>query len=283
MITIGDWRLDSVPAGRFWLDAGVMYGVVPKTVWEKLTPPDEANRIEFGIHCVLARNGQQTVLIDTGYGDKLSPLARAAHRIEAGSPLLESLGTLGVAPADITAVVFTHLHWDHAGGATRFDNARRTIPTFPQATHYINRWEWEDAQSGAPEFSGSYQSENLAPLNEAGLISLVDGETEIFPGLWTRVTGGHTRGHQALMFESGGAVALYPGDLVPATTHVRRMWCAAYDLYPAETRRRKPELLGAAADGGWWIVWNHDPQVALSRIERHRSREFVVVDPRPSL
>jgi glyoxylase-like metal-dependent hydrolase (beta-lactamase superfamily II) len=282
MMQLGKWRLDTVHGGYFLLDAGVMYGVVPKSVWQKITPADEQNRIPFAIHCLLARDGQQTVLLDTGYGGKLSPLDRSSHGIEPGDPLVESLATLGVAPEQINAVVFTHLHWDHIGGATRLDEGRQTIPTFPNAVHYINRWEWEDATSGAPELAGSYTIESLQPLADAKLVTLVDGETEVLPGLWTRVTGGHTRGHQAILLESEGQVAIYPGDLVPVTTHLRRMWCAAYDYYPLDTRRRKPELLGAAADGGWWILWDHDPAVAVSQIERHRTREFVVVDGRPA-
>jgi len=282
MMQLGKWQLDTVSGGEFLLDAGVMYGVVPKTVWQKVTPADDLNRIPFAIHCVLARDGQQTVLIDTGYGSKLSPLDRTPHGIEPGDPIVESLATLGVTPQQIDAVVFTHLHWDHAGGATRWQEARRAVPTFANAVHYINRWEWEDATDGAPEFSGSYSAENLAPLLATGQVTLVDGETEVLPGLWTRVTGGHTRGHQALIFESEGQIALYPGDLCPVTTHMRRMWCAAYDYYPLETRRRKPELLGAAADQGWWVLWDHDPHIAVSRIERHRTREFVVAEGRAS-
>jgi len=282
MMQLGQWRLDTVDGGRFLLDAGVMYGVVPKSVWHKVTPADEQNRIPFAIHCVLARDGRDTVLIDTGYGGKLSPLDRAPHGIEPGDPLVESLAAQGVRPEQVTAVVFTHLHWDHVGGATRRSPDRQVTPTFPNAVHYINRWEWEDAMSGAPELSGSYTLESLAPLADREQVTLTDGETEILPGLWTRVTGGHTRGHQALVFEGGGQVAVYPGDLCPVTTHLRRMWCAAYDLYPLETRRRKPELMGAAADQGWWVLWDHDPLVAVSRVERHRTREFVVSQARES-
>ncbi len=280
---LGDWRLDTVNAGRFWLDAGVMYGMVPKSVWQKITPADEFNRIPFAIHCVLARRGQHTVLIDTGYGSKTSPLDRSAHGIEGDDPFMKSLAALGVRPGDIDTVVLSHLHWDHSGGATRFDDARRPVPVFANATHFVNRLEWEDATGRAPELGASYAVENFAPLEASGQLVLVDGEVEIAPGLWTRVTGGHTRGHQALVFESSGDVAIYLGDFCPAMTHVRRMWCTAYDLYPIEIRRRKPELLGAAADGGWWILWDHDPAYAVSRLERHKTKEFVVVEPRGQL
>ncbi len=137
--------------------------------------------------------------------------------------------------------------------------------------------------SGAPELAGSYLADNFAPLESAGQLVLVEDGAEIVHGLRTRLTGGHTRGHQALLFESEGQTALYPGDLCPDVNHVRRMWCAAYDLYPLETRRRKPELLGEAADGAWWILWDHEPAFAVSRIERHKSREFVACGTRAAL
>jgi glyoxylase-like metal-dependent hydrolase (beta-lactamase superfamily II) len=280
---LGEWDLQTVSGGRFLLDAGVMYGVVPKAVWQTVTPPDELNRIPFAIHCLLARSKTHTVLIDTGHGNKMSPLDRNSHAVEPGTPLLDALARHGVSVDAISAVVFTHLHWDHAGGATSFDAARKPVPTFPNAVYYVNRLEWEDAVSGAPELSGSYSPENFEPFERSGQLVLVDDNVEIAPGLWTRVTGGHTRGHQALVFESEGETAIYLGDLCPAVSHVRRMWCAAYDLYPVETRRRKPELLGEAADRGWWVLWDHDPAVAISRLERHSKREFVTQDGRPQL
>jgi len=283
MLQIGAWKLETVSGGHFWLDAGVMYGVVPKTVWQTVTPPDAQNRIPFAIHCVLARNGNRTVLVDTGHGDKLSRLDRSAHAIDDTPSLLAGLSAMGVAATDITDVVFTHLHWDHAGGATRYDESRQLVSTFPNASYFINRMEWEDALSGAPELAGSYALDNLAAPQRAGQVVLVDDEMEIVPGLWTRVTGGHTRGHQALLFESHGQAAIYPGDLCPVTTHLRRLWCAAYDLYPLETRRRKPQLLGEVVDNGWWMLWDHDPAMAASRLERDARREFVVTEPRAVL
>lgn len=260
-----------------------MYGVVPKVVWQRVTPPDDQNRIPFAIHCVLAQNDQFNVLIETGHGDKLAPLDRSSHSLEPGNPLLQSLAALGLAPADIDIVVMTHLHWDHAGGATSFDANRCARPTFPNATYYVNRLEWEDANSDAPELAGSYEPDNFVPLAETGQLVLVDDGQEIVGGLSTRVTGGHTRGHQALLLESDGVTAIYPGDLCPATSHLRRMWGVAYDLYPMETRQRKPQLLGEAADQNWWILWDHDPQIAVSRIARHAKREFVVQDGRAEL
>jgi glyoxylase-like metal-dependent hydrolase (beta-lactamase superfamily II) len=260
-----------------------MYGVVPKLVWQRVTPPDDQNRIPFAIHCVLAQNDQYNVLIETGHGDKLAPLDRAAHSLEPGNPLLDSLARLGLGPADIDMVVMTHLHWDHAGGATTFDEQRHVRPTFPNATYYVNQLEWEDANSGAPELTGSYELDNFVPLAESGQLVLVNDGQQIVSGLTTRVTGGHTRGHQALLLESDGQTAIYLGDLCPVTTHLRRMWGVAYDLYPMEIRQRKPQILGEAADQNWWILWDHDSEIAVSRIARHEKREFVVQDARAEL
>lgn len=283
MLQIGDWQLETVSGGRFWLDAGVMYGVVPKTVWQGVTPPDAQNRIPFAIHCILARRADRVALIDTGHGERLSRLDRATYAIEEGPSLLANLASLGVRAAEVTDVIFTHLHWDHAGGASSYNESRQLIATFPNATYHINRLEWEDFQSGAPELAGSYQRENLATPSQTGQIALVDDEDEVVPGLWTRVTGGHTRGHQALLFESQGQVALYPGDICPVSTHLRRLWCAAYDLYPVEVRRRKPQLLGEVAENDWWLLWDHDPAMAASKLARDAHREFVVTDPRATL
>ncbi len=170
MLRLGPWQLETVNGGRFWLDAGVMYGIIPKTVWQGVTPPDEQNRIPVGIHCVLARNGEQTVLIDTGHGDKLSPLDRSAHAIERTPTLLDSLSALGVEAGDVDLVVLSHLHWDHAGGATMLGENRRCQPTFPSATYFVSRLEWEDAISGAPELAGSYAAENFGPAQRIGAV-----------------------------------------------------------------------------------------------------------------
>ena len=257
-----------------------MFGVVPKTVWQGVVTPDAQNRIPIAIRCMLARDGQRNVLIDCGQGDKLSPLERSAYALEYPERLTESLLALGVTPDEIDMVVMTHLHWDHAGGCTRWGDDGRPVPSFPNATYFINRLEWEDATCRGPEMGGAYAADNVLPIEAAGQLVLVDDTVELMPGLWVRATGGHTRGHQAVLIESGGEGVLFPSDFVPTTAHIRRMWCTAYDILPMDTRRTKPELLGEAADRGWWIVWEHDPEIVACRLERHPKREFVVTEPR---
>jgi glyoxylase-like metal-dependent hydrolase (beta-lactamase superfamily II) len=280
---LGNWQLDSVNGGMFHLDGGVMFGVVPRTLWKNVAAPDELNRIQCANNCVLARDGTHTLLIDTGYGGKFSPLDRRFYNMEEGEPLLAGLAALGVAPDDVDTVVLSHLHFDHVCGATRFDAAGKRVPIFARARHLVGRAEWEDATGAIPELESAYPIADILPLYEAGLMMVVEDAQELVPGLRGHVTGGHTRGHMALLFESGGQTAAYLGDICPSTAHLRRMWHLAYDTYPMETRRRKPELLGRAADEGWWILWNHDPRVTVSRVARDAKREFVPLEPRSEL
>jgi glyoxylase-like metal-dependent hydrolase (beta-lactamase superfamily II) len=280
---LGNWQLDTINGGTFWLDGGVMFGVVPKTLWKNVAPSDALNRIECANNCVLARDGAHTVLLDTGYGGKFSPLDRRFYSMEEGEPLLASLAALGIAPEDVDTVVLSHLHFDHVCGATRFDAQGRRVPIFARARHIVGRLEWEDATGGSPELLSAYPMADIMPLYDAGLMMVVDDAQELLPGLRGIVTGGHTRGHMALVFESGGQTAAYLGDICPSTAHLRRMWHLAYDTYPMETRRRKPQLLSRAADEGWWIMWNHDPQLGVSRVVRDPQREFAPVEARARL
>ncbi|MCH8045263.1 MAG: MBL fold metallo-hydrolase [Planctomycetes bacterium] len=282
-MNLGNWQLDTVSGGRMRLDGGTMFGMVPKPMWEKLQPADERNRIRAATNCVLARDGDHTVLIDTGYGGKFSDRQRAHASLEAGEPMVESLAVIGVSPEDIDTVVLSHLHFDHAGGGTRSDDGENLRPTFPKARYVVHGVEWEDATGGAAELHGAYPLENLLPIEEAGQLDLIEADVEILPGLRSRVTGGHTRGHQALIFESGGQTAVYPADLCPMIAHVRQMWYTAFDTHPLQTRRYKPQLLGEAVEGNWWILWDHDPDVAASRLARDEKHEFVAVETMATL
>jgi len=282
-MNLGNWQLDVVSGGTFRLDGGTMFGVVPKPLWEKVQPADERNRIRMATNCVLARDGRHTVLVDTGYGGKLTEREWDIYAAQPGEPLLESLAAIGVSPDDVDLVVLSHLHFDHAGGGTRRQAAgkgrnNRIVPTFPRARYVVQSGEWDDATSGAPELEGAYPPENFLPLAEAGQLERIDGDVEIVPGLRSMLTPGHTRRHQSLVFSSAGRTAIYLGDLCPMAAHVRRMWCIAYDIDLLETRRRKPQVLGQAADENWIVLWDHDPDRTANRLVRDAKKEFAVVD-----
>ena len=275
---LGNWQLDTVNGGWFRLDGGVMFGVVPKHIWKHVATPDPQNRILCANHCVLARDGRHTVLIDTGYGGKYALLDRKFYDMEPGEPLVESLSRLGVAPSAVDHVVFSHLHFDHVGGATRQDAAQRLALTFPNAQHSVSRIEWVAASSQLPELATAYPSQEVLSLRELTRLRLLEDGEEVVPGLTSRMTGGHTEGHLSFLFHSNGQTACYPGDICPSTYHLRRMWHLSYDVFPLDTRRNKPRLLAEAAEGQWWMLWNHDPTAVVSRIVQDKKREFVAVD-----
>ncbi|MDZ4657541.1 MAG: MBL fold metallo-hydrolase [Bythopirellula sp.] len=277
-MNLGNWQLDTVNGGMFRLDGGVMFGVVPKHIWKHIATPDAQNRILCANHCVLARDGRHTVLIDSGYGGKYALLDRKFYDMEPGEPLVESLARLGVAPGEVDHVVFSHLHFDHVGGATRHDATHRLVLTFPNAQHSVSRIEWAAASSQLPELATAYPSQEVLSLRELTRLRLLEDGEEIVPGLTSRLTGGHTEGHLSFLLRSNGQTACYPGDICPSTYHLRRMWHLSYDVFPLDTRRNKPRLLSEAAQGQWWMLWNHDPTAVSSRIVHDEKREFVAVD-----
>ncbi|MCG8587647.1 MAG: MBL fold metallo-hydrolase [Pirellulales bacterium] len=273
---LGNWQLDTVDGGDVLLDGGACFGVVPKTVWGKVFESDDLNRIRLANNCVLARDGTHTVLIDTGYGGKYAKVDRNAYGMREGCPVIESLRELGVEREGVDTVVLGHLHFDHAGGATQYDAQRNLEITFPNANYAIHRFEWEDAISKAPELLAAYPQNNLEPLAESPQLRLLDDNEQIVPGLFARRTGGHTRGHTAIVIESGGDAAIYIGDVCPTIQHIRPLWCLSYDTFLLTTRRVKQRLLTEAAEKSWWVLWTHDPDSAASRIEMQRDKAMAV-------
>ncbi len=267
-------KLHTIDTGFFKLDGGAMFGVVPKLLWEKKEPADARNRIRMATHCLLARNGDYTVLIDTGFGTKGSDRDREFMDLEPGEVLVGNLSQVGVAPDDVDFVIFSHLHFDHCGGATRFDGRGQVVPVFPRARHVVQAREWRDATSGAAELRSSYDPIHLSALEAADLVTLVDGNHEICPGIRTWPTGGHTHGHHVLCVESRGETALYLGDLCPMEPHMRMLWCMSYDVDVLETRRRKPQVLRQAAEEGWLVIFDHDPDLVAGRIQCDDRSEF---------
>lgn len=276
-IRIGDLELTVVSGGTLRGDGGTMFGVVPRVLWERSCPPDDQNRIPMDTNCLLVRSADSVGLIDTGYGDKNPEKVRRRGCMEEGAPLIRNLARHGVQPEDIDWLILTHLHADHAGGATTLDDERRLSPVFGNARHYVQRLEWEDAMSGRPELAGAYMPGDFEPLYDAGLLTLIEDEHEIVPGVTTERTDGHTRGHQLVRLQSGGRTVVYVGDVCPLAGHTRALWTMAYDQYPLTTRRTKPEILGDIADQEQIAVLSHEPRSGFVRLRRDDRAEFVVV------
>ena len=275
---LGNFQITTISGGRFLIDGGTMFGVVPKALWSQVISADVQNRIAQTTNCVLVDTGEHKVLIDTGYGSKLPEKQRKILCSEPDDPLLASLQRRGISVEEIGTVVLSHLHFDHAGGATQRTSDGQLAPTFANAQYIVQRKEWEIATAELPELRSAYPLDNLLPLQEAGCLRFIDGDVEILPGMRSLVTGGHTAAHQALIIESDGETAVYLADLCPTWRHLPTLWCMSYDVDLLQTRCKKPELLGQIADNDWLALSDHDPDHAAARLQRDEKRDFTVAE-----
>ena len=261
--TLGNFELISLSDGFFRLDGGAMFGVVPRTFWEKRLPPDDSNRIWLGMRPLIVRDGEQTLLIDAGCGDKMDAKSAEIYKLDRTYHLDHSLAEAGLSAADIDIVLASHLHFDHVGGFTALGKDGTVVPRFPNAKYFAHRGEWDDATHPHERNRASYLQENFVPLKDAGVLTLVDDGAEIMPGVTLRRSGGHTPNHQVVMIESAGRTAVFAADMYPTSVHLPDPWLMGYDLYPMDTlafkrafaqrggRARIPGVLRARpVDGG---------------------------------
>ena len=272
---VGEFEVGIVSDGEFRIDGGAMFGVVPKPLWERLLEPDERNRVRMGTNCLLVRRGRDVVLVEAGLGRKFSEKQREIYAVSDEVTLAQSLRAAGVEPAAVTHVVLTHLHFDHCGGATGRDSEGRIVPTFPNARHFVQRGEWKAAVRPTAATDAAYGADNLDALERYGRLKLLDGDTEIRPGIRAEVVPGHTHAHQIVRVESGGEVLVFPGDLIPTTHHVRTHYNAAYDLSAEENKLNKVGFLERAQRAGWRLVFYHDVEVPIATVEKDSSGRFV--------
>jgi glyoxylase-like metal-dependent hydrolase (beta-lactamase superfamily II) len=264
-LAIGGWTLTPVMTGHLWLDGGSMFGSVPKPLWSKTNPADERNRIRLAMRCLLAEGHGRRVLVDDGIGDKFSAKLMEIYRVEQDAVRLErSLESLGLGVGDITDVVLTHLHFDHAGGSTKLEDGR-LVPRLPNARYHVQRRNWENARNPNPRERASYLPENFEPLAAAGVVSFVEGAATLWPGFEVMPFDGHTRGQQLPRVSGPEGVAYYAADLMPFTSHVRIPYVMGYDVAAIETMAEKRALLARACGEGAWILLEHDPLTAWGR------------------
>jgi glyoxylase-like metal-dependent hydrolase (beta-lactamase superfamily II) len=267
--TLGAFRIHALEAGLVRLDGGAMFGVVPKPLWEKRIPADERNRIPLATRCVLVETPDALVLLETGLGNKESEKFRDLYGVDnapsegSGHPdrLHEAIHAAGFSPADVSIVIDTHLHFDHAGGNTYADGEGRVHLSFPNATYHVQRGEWEWAHRANERTSASYLPHNFDPVMEAGRLELVEGDVEILPGISVYRTPGHCPGHQSVILASEGQTACFLADVIPTMAHLPLPWVMGYDVEPLVTLESKRALLRRAVDERWLLISTHDPFV----------------------
>ena len=267
---LGAWTIHAIQAGGQKLDGGAMFGVVPKPLWERRIPADERNRIPLGMRCLLVEHESGLVLVDTGVGNKEDAKFRDIYGIEnAGDPtaLEDGVRAAGFAPEQVTLVINTHLHFDHAGGNTTVDAAGTLRPSFPNARYVVQAGEYAYAQRANERTSASYFARNYVPLVESGQMELVEGEREIVAGIRTLPTPGHTPHHQSVVVTSGGETACFLGDVVPTAAHLPLPWIMGYDVEPLVTLESKRWLLDRARREEWLVVFEHDATHAWGRVD----------------
>ncbi|MDP7029181.1 MAG: MBL fold metallo-hydrolase [Phycisphaerales bacterium] len=242
-------------AGSLRLDGGGMFGVVPKAVWSRLTEPDEQNRIPLQANCLLLQSQDRTVLVETGCGDKWSDKARARFSIERRT-VVDALAERGVDPGDVTDVVLTHLHFDHAGGLTRLQDDR-AVPVFGSARVHVQGREWEDALANRSTMTGTYLRNHLDPI--ADRVRLLDEGVAILPGIESIPMPGHTWGQQAVLVRTQAGTVCFPGDVMPTRHHLGAAYSMGYDMLPYQNMCSKRTLLERAEEERWTLVLDHEP------------------------
>lgn len=264
----GNFEIFSIVENSFKIDGGAMFGVVPKIIWEKLTPPDEKNRVTLDLNLLVIKTKNENILIDAGTGDVLSERQRKIYGIEKPSSLVGKLSEINLAPEAIDVVILTHLHADHAGGAVSRDDSGKKTARFPNARHVVQIKEWNDAMSPDERTAATYFTENLKLLEESNLLELVDGEDEVTDSIRVIKTGGHTPGHQAVLIEDGNNKILWPGDIIPSAFHLRIPYVASVDLFPQETMAQKRKFLDMCTNDGWLLAFDHDVNIKLGKLEK---------------
>jgi len=270
---VGRLRCHMLEGGRQHLDGGAMFGVVPRPLWQTRAAPDERHRIPLAMRCLLVEHPDGLVLIDTALGNKedrkfLDIYGVENAGLEGATQLEDALASTGYLPADVRWVINTHLHFDHAGGNTTLDpelenDPRRHVrPTFPNATYVVQRGELEFARHTNERTRASYLPPNFEPISAAGRWSLVEGDVEVLPGISVRSTPGHVPFHQSVLVRDAGETTAFIADLIPTTAHLPLPWIMGYDLEPLRTLESKRAFLRDAIQGGWRLVFEHDPAVA---------------------
>jgi glyoxylase-like metal-dependent hydrolase (beta-lactamase superfamily II) len=275
-LTLGRFQLHQVRDGTFALDGGAMFGLVPKPLWTKHLAADERNRVHLALRCLLIVDGPRRILIDDGIGSRWDDKRREMYGIDPSQLDLDrELARAGCTREDITDVVLTHLHFDHAGGTTRIQDGAPVL-AFPRATFHLQRRNWKWAHQPSDRDRGSFRPEDFELLERSGRLHLLEGQTELYPGIELLVSEGHTVGLQLPRVTDGEDALFYCGDIIPTTAHLRASWGMAYDLYPLTVVEEKKMILAQAMEEGWILFFEHDPAVAACTVREENGD--VVVD-----
>ena len=277
-MNLGTTSINVISDGTILVDGGSIFGQIPKSQWELHAKPDRRNRIRLGLNCLVISTPDKKILVDTGVGSKQPEKFKEIYGLN-GNKLLKGLRSLGLTARDIDVVILTQLQFDHGGGSTKLDRTGNAVPTFPKAEYMVQRACWERAFNPNERYQGSYYPDDFLPLEEKGLLTLLDGDREVIPGVTVKVTDGPSEGHQIVLIERGSEKIAYAGDLVPTPFHLPLKYIPATDEHPNNTLAQKRELLDMAIGGGWMLVFGHAFEHPAGYIQqRNGSVQLLPVD-----
>lgn len=283
-LTIGNYEIHAIPTGLFALDGGAMFGTVPKVLWQKTNPADSENRIQMEARALLLKSKDRIILIDTGngadfiakYGEKIGTKFAEIYSVAGNGAdndvsLASSLKKYGLSTFDITDVILTHLHFDHAGGATKEEHGT-IVPTFTNATYHLQKSNFDTANNPNIREKASYLSANFKPLLNAGKLKLIEGaQKDYFPNISLFISNGHTIGHQVVIIEDEYKKIIYCGDVIPTSSHVRSAWIMGYDINPLLLIQEKSTILSLTENKTSYLYFEHDPYCDLATVEKNKN------------
>ena len=262
-------QLSPIHTGNFKLDGGAMFGVVPKTIWNKAYPADENNLITLAMRCLLVVDGERRILIDNGIGDKQDDKFFGHYHLDGSHSLMGSLCEAGFKPEDITDVFLTHLHFDHCGGTVKYNADRSGFElTFPNATHWLSKPQWEWVTHPNRREKASFLHENMMPVAESGKLKLFDGSFTLFPGFEVRIFNGHTVGQAIPIITAGKQTVVFMADTSPTSEHIPLPYIMSYDTQPLISLKEKEEFLNEAADKNYILFFEHDAYTECCTLEK---------------
>ena len=277
---LGDLEFWLLTDGTFRLDGGAMFGVIPRPMWERVSPPDGRNRILMAMNSLLIRAAGKWILLETGAGDKWDEKRTDIYAFEGTPRLPDKLVTHGIPPEKIDIIINTHLHFDHCGWNTRLVNGK-AVPAFPNARYIVQRGELEHAKAPSDRDRASYFVENFVPMEESGQWSLLDGDAEVVPGVELIRVPGHNRDMMCARLTGGGKTVFFFADLIPTAAHLPYPWIMGYDSYPLTTLENKKKWVPQAAREGWLVIFGHEPVTPAGYLMEQKGKyvlEPVMID-----
>ena len=275
---IGEYKLYSIQTGLFRLDGGAMFGVVPKPLWSKTNPADDRNRIDMCMRALLLVSDKKKILIDNGVGYKLAAKLNDIYGVDHSTFTMETeLDKIGIKPEDITDMILTHLHFDHAGGSTKYDKNGKLQLAFPNATHYLQKKQWEWGQNPSERDKASFMPENYNLIKESGNLNLLNGEYKFDDYINFYPVSGHTPSMQVVKIEDDNTTMLYTADLFPMTSHIPVAYIMGYDLFPLTTLEEKKKILPKIVKENWLLFFEHHAFTETCRVQQNE-KGYAVVD-----